>query len=236
MLHDKEIKTAWATRYVKGAERMLITNSARNAYSGSALQVSYPRGGVGTGPSGAQWETHLKVEAEELYMSYWAKFRDDFDFVNGGKLPGLAGSTRFPHRDLPFSTRLMWRDGGKIEFYLHGYNTPYTYRVYWDDFGTHKRFVPGKWHHVEMHIKLNTPGRADGVLQGWLDGVLSCDDSANANVRAAAQSKIKLNHLFFSTFFGGTSDVDFYASKKDEEAYFDEFKISRERIGYPGPR
>ena len=29
-----------------------------------------------------------------------------------------------------------------------------------------------EWHWYEMHVKVNTPGVSDGIIQVWIDGVL----------------------------------------------------------------
>lgn len=232
---EAQLKTALSTRYIKGADRSVIINTPANVYSGKAIQIKYPKGKI-TGNSGIEGETDIKYSAEEMYLSYWVKFKSDFDFRSGGKLPGLGGSESFPHGENDFSTRLMWREGGVIEFYLHGYNMNNSlgkepYRVYWDHIGNTKfaqaKFIPGKWHQVKIFVKMNTPGQRDGLLRGWLDGKLMCEDSDNANMRASGQSLTRLNHLFISTFFGGSSKPELYAPIKDEYAYFDEFVVTK---------
>jgi len=246
---ESAFKTAWATRYVKEIERISITSTAADVYSGKSLKILYPANKI-TGNSGATWETDIKYSSDEMYMSYWVKFKSDFDFRSGGKLPGLGGSTSFPRGINGFSTRLMWREEGKLEFYLHGYQVNNSfgeepYRVYWnkDEYLYHTgksnnsvKVTAGKWHNIIIRQKLNTPGQKNGILQGWLDGVLVCNNTDDANVRAAGQTDTKVNHLFFSTFYGGSSDIELYAPKKNEYAYFDEFKLSTSPISYPGPR
>ena len=61
-------------------------------------------------------------KANNVTLDYKVFFPDDFDWVKGGKLPGLyGGHTRCsggnPALDC-FSTRLMWRAGGAGELYL----------------------------------------------------------------------------------------------------------------------
>lgn len=243
IVDDRAIKDAWNSRYAAGPDegRVEILNGGPNTYNGKGVKVTYPAYGNKTAYSGATWETDFNLNAEDLYLSYWVKFDEDFDFVKGGKLPGLAGMTYFPGGENRFTARLMWREGGKLEFYLHGFNMMNSqgeepYRVFWDDFGTHARVIPGKWHHIETRVKMNTPGQRDGRLQGWLDGVLMCDDTDNANMRAAGEGATKINNLFFSTFFGGSSSpVTQWQPKRDVYAYYDEFTISTARIGEDKP-
>ena len=238
-VNDKDIKTAWATRYAKGPDEGRVT-IVNDAVLGKAARVKYPAFGNQSTPSGATWETDISFSANELYMAYWVKFDNDFQFVKGGKLPGLAGSTSFPYGDNGFTTRLMWREEGKLEFYLHGFEInneagAEPYRLFWDDFGQHAKVIPGQWHHIEIHQQLNTPGSRNGRLRGWLDGVLMVDDSSNSGVRAAGQSNTKINHLYFSTFFGGSSSPEIqWQPIEDVYANFDEFTVSTQRIGFDG--
>lgn len=236
IVKDKAIKKAWDTRYAKGPDegRVRIVNDSN---TGKAVRVKYPKNTNQSSPSGATWETDISYSGDELYMSYWVKFDEDFQFVKGGKMPGLAGADSFPYGDNGFTTRLMWREDGKLEFYLHGYEVNNSkgaepYRVFWDDAGYHASLEPGQWHHIEIHQKLNTPGKRNGVLRGWLDGELVCDDKDNSGVRGVGHGSTKLNHLYFSTFFGGSSaPVSQWQPKKDVFANYDDFIVSTKRIG-----
>ena len=39
--------------------------------------------------------------------------------------------------------------------------------------GNAGNLVPDQWYQVEIQVTMNTPGIADGVIRGWIDGVLS---------------------------------------------------------------
>jgi len=106
-------------------------------------------------------------------------FPAGFDFVKGGKLPGLYGgrpgcSGGDPALDC-FSTRLMWRTNGAGELYLYAArnkqgpsvcdtgpksdcSTPYGLSIGRGSF----HFAPGNWTNVKQTVVLNTPGLADG--------------------------------------------------------------------------
>ena len=104
-------------------------------------------------------------------LSYRLKFEDDFDFVRGGKLPGLAGGKAYTggsNTDAGdgWSYRVMWRkydhvNGGKpyLEPYIYYVDMPKTYG---DDFGA-KYFVDsGKWYTVRIEIEMNTGTSRNG--------------------------------------------------------------------------
>lgn len=95
--------------------------------SGPVLQVTYPSGSFSHGTGGAQlfslWNTTDRSQFDSMLLSYEVAFDSDFDWVKGGKLPGLRGG---PDPDgcsggnastgsNCFSSRLMWRTNGKGE-------------------------------------------------------------------------------------------------------------------------
>lgn len=102
-------------------------------------------------------------------------------------------------------------------------------RLHWLGFkeGPRQIFAPGevgKWVCVEAHVKLNTPGRADGVFEFWLDGVLQAR-SANLDWVGTWRG-YGLNAVFLNNYWND-------GSVKAQERYFDDFVIATRRIG-PG--
>ena len=212
--------------------------------SGSALAVHYPADSFGVRGTGAQWQLELEEEYEELVVSYRVKFRDGFDFVRGGKLPGLAGGSA-PTGSAPadgvrgWTGRLMWRTdftgtsgspaqttSDAISYAKHldsGFDQDGRQedQVYWED-DANQRIVleSGAWYQIKQHVRMNTPGEADGILQIWLDGVLVLDQN---NLRFRSIADLKIDQMFFSTFFGGGSS---WRTSKDEVVFFDDFVIT----------
>lgn len=225
--------TSWANGPDEGR---LAIDSEIACGKGKSIRILYPQGGQQSANSGAQWFADLAGPHSDLYMSYWVRFAEDFDFVLGGKLPGLGGAVSFDDRTHEWSGRLMWREDGKAEFYVH-VPADNTYdpgdRFWWNTEGFQARFVPGRWHHIELHLRLNTPGEHDGLLEGWLDGTKAAS-YPGFFFRDTNTSDATITWMFFSTFFGGSSS-DIWQARKDEAAWFDEFIVSRQRIGYPGP-
>jgi hypothetical protein len=235
---DDEWKALWPnTLWVNGPDEGRLAVNEELAYGGTgkAIRVLYPKGGMQSNGSGAQWFADLKGGNDDLYFSYWVRFEEDFDFVLGGKLPGLGGAVSYEDRTHEWSGRLMWRENGKVEFYLHtpaaNEHNPGT-RFWWNTGATQAQFVPGRWHHIEIHLRLNSPGQFDGLMEGWFDGVKAAYYPA-FYFRDAPTSSMKIAWVFFSTFFGGSSSSIWQASK-DEFASFDELIVSNHRIGYPG--
>jgi hypothetical protein len=230
----EQLKTDYVTtsgqgfvRKGKGEDRVTVENTGLTKPEGRCLKVKYPKGGYDSKPSGAQWVTDLKGNYQELYMSYYVKFATGFSLDKIGKLPGLGGGLDYndQEKETEWSGKLMWRIGGLIQFYLH---QPLTNekQYFWDMNGSTSKFETGKWYHIEIHYKLNTVGKANGIMEAWLDGVLS---SKYTNIQFRSNSSVGINRLFFSTFFGGGAES---APTHDDYSWFDEFVVSKSRIGY----
>ena len=92
----------------------IVTGAEAFGGTGSSLAVTYPAGEHGTSGTGCQWRLELNGEYEEAYLSYRVKFKSGFDFVRGGKLPGLGGGDTPTGSDSAngvdgWTGRLMWR-------------------------------------------------------------------------------------------------------------------------------
>lgn len=172
-----------------------------NYASGSASPLSSTEYGSPIG--GTQFFADLGLPPQDsLCLSYYVRFSKDFNFVKGGKLPGLFGGTINDGRKIPdgtngFSTRFMWRRSGDGEVYAY---LPSS-REHGTSIGRGQwRFQPGVWHHLEQHIILNQPGRQDGQVSVWLDG----KPVFNANALTfRTTNSLKIEGILFSTFFGG---------------------------------
>ena len=195
------------------------------------MRINYPKGSASRSVSrkenaplgGSQFYADLGIAPHDsLRLSYYLRFADDFDFVKGGKLPGLFGGDGASGGNIPdgtngFSTRFMWRRNGDGEVY--------AYRPTSKDYGTsigrgNWQFQPGTWHHLEQEIKLNSPGQADGQIKVWLDGVQVLDIEG---ITFRYVDSLKIDGIFFSTFFGGGNSS--WATPKDTYIDFAEFSI-----------
>lgn len=207
---------------------------------GNAMQVTYPAGGYGAAGASAflsdvQFGMQLPKTYEELYIAYDIRFAQGFDFVRGGKLPGLCGSDvnlapntgcntggGYPSGYDGWSARGMWREDGILENYVYhaSQRNFYGNDEFWNVSAT-----PGVWHRVQHRVVLNTPGLKNGILEAWFDGtkVLSLQ-----NLEYRKTNTIGINLFYFSTFFGG-NDAS-WAPSTDQIMNFDNFVLSTSLI------
>jgi hypothetical protein len=225
--------------------RVSIVNDS-NTVGDKSLVVMYPKDLSNTGKS--QWKMNLGSSYDELYLSYRLRFDDNFDFVRGGKLPGFCGGECNSGGDPPdgtdgWSARMMWRTDGSGGSPLNPNQANIVQYVYhpdqagtnaddikWDD-GTladWKHFDSDVWYHLQHRIVMNTPGQSNGIIQAWLDGEMVLNQQ---NMRFRDNSTFGIDWLYFSTFFGGSSEV--WEASKDEHAYYDDFVVAEEFIVDP---
>ena len=197
----------------------------------SVIRISMPAGSASPAVSqnsdrplgGGEFLGHLRGEAvERLRLRYRLRFSENFDFVKGGKLPGLYGGTAPSGGYIPdgtdgFSTRFMWREDGAGEVYAY---LPES-KEYGTSLGRGQwQFVPGTWQTLEQEVILNDPSQANGQLRVWLDGkvVFSATD-----LKFRTADSLKINGIYISSFFGG-GDIE-YATPKDVHIDFTDFEV-----------
>ena len=206
-----------------------------DAPGGSRLRASYPEGSASRGTDGPdgglQAYMELPAPVDVLDLTYQVRFPEGFDFVKGGKLPGLYGGTENSGGDVPdgedgLSTRYMWRAGGEGEVY--------AYLPSSEEHGTSLgrgcwTFTPGDWTRIQQRVQLNTPGTADGRITVWQDDRLVLD---RGGLEFRSTDELQIDGVFFSTFFGGGDSS--WASPSDQHVDFAAFELTEGSAPPPG--
>jgi hypothetical protein len=194
------------------------------------LRVSYPAGSSapssGLVAGGAQLELPIAAgAADDATLTYKVRFPVGFQWIKGGKLPGLCGGTCNsggvdPNGTNGWSERLMWRTAGAAEVYSYSATTV----GYGDSLGRGDWYwrADGLWHTVSEHVHLNTPGVADGYVDITYDGKVVAHDTG---IVFRTVPTLHINALLFSTFYGG-HDIT-WAPTADMYADFADFRIVR---------
>jgi len=204
---------------------------------GKALRLTYPAGCYGTTDPhacAAQVKVYLaEMEHDTLWLQFKVRFEEGFQFVKGGKLPGLCGSQcktggNIPSGDDGWSARHMWRTGGAAVQYLYYYGQPGNYGLdvpFSNDDKT-LTFIPGQWATIVQQVSLNTfdannKPLANGKVCSWFDGVKAACDSGYV---FRTQDSMHIDKFYLSTFHGGDG-VD-WAPTTDVYALFDDIVVS----------
>lgn len=199
------------------------------------LRVVYPAGSYdpqsaldGKAPmGGAQFTAYAVREklhnSQGVLLQYKARFNENFDFVQGGKMPGLFGGVPRTGGLIPtgrdgYSVRVVWRKNGDGAIYAY---LP-TSKVWGTLFGEKAwRFRPGQTYDLALFVAPNTVGKEDGAIYFWVDSVLRVQ--ANG-LRFRDVNSFNVDGILFSTFFGGNTPD--WGAKSDTSADFSDFRLS----------
>lgn len=222
----------------------IVSDSVGNKYmqviGSNTLKVTYPQGSyIPSSPNRGGFQFYARPKtfpSQQITFTYRVMFPTGFDWVKGGKLPGLwignMGASGGKHMKDGSSFRVMWREGGAAEAYVYlprqpnitmyqqpGYinNGPYGESLWRGQFA----FRTDVWNNITLLLKVNTPGKADGIIALTInnitqrtDGVLWIDD----------KKQYKVSGLMMHTFFGG-SDAS-WATPMEQNIYFRNFRVS----------
>lgn len=239
-----EWEKAWGLQWVQRGETLSLTKDGVDG--GKALRVTYPKGAVGPSEGGAQFPIILDnidgrnpAKFESLYLRYYVKFEEKFDFRLGGKLPGLMGGGdawnrsggNQPDGTNGWTLRFMWREHGKLVVYAYlpkSANGKWGAEVWGQDIETGISAETGKWICIEQYVSVGTPGQDDGVLKVWINGEqrLSIDDMRFWDDENEAG---RIGGIYFSTFHGGNTSE--WGPNTACHAQFDAFVLSTNRVG-----
>lgn len=210
-----------------GDETYLSTVSS-GSYEGDSLRVEIQAGNHYGFGGGHIFSQAGQSEPEELFAQYMLKFGDNWDPGGGwsGKLPGFAGTYgesgwggRIPSGDDGWSARGAFTNDGNGNTDVGFYN--YHMGIdKWGDIYADGSLENGQWYCVKQHIRLNTPGENDGVLEAWVDGEKVAD---RKDIRWRDTKKLKIEEYWFDIYFGGSATPD-----ESQSVYFDNFAVTKD--------
>ena len=177
--------------------------------AGLAYRVDYAPHEIGPERGGVGWRFPVP-RAEALELAYTVTFSRDFDWVKGGKLPGLGGGPENVTGGRPatgangFSARLMWRADGRGEAYVYHLHQPEKYGESLP-FPRDFRFPTDTPVRVRLRIGMNAPGRRDGRLDVWVRPGDAAEEHvvSRADMEWRTVADIGVDSVLFQTFHGG---------------------------------
>lgn len=213
------------------------------------ITIKFPAGGYASSNGVNIKGSPTPFPSTDMTIRYKVFVPEDFDWVKGGKLPGLiwAGGAGGRSWKKGGSARVMWRRGGTIVGYLYlsttvgSYdgtpNNPLMRRQHPDfnkivhhtngaglDIWRHEKktlsLKRGEWNTIKMRVKMNSKDTADGVLSLRVNK----DKKRFKGIMFVDDpQKIPLEGIQLSSWFGGGSKD--YAPKKDQELVFKRFTL-----------
>lgn len=210
-------------------------------FGGKALKVTIPKNSTMGANMGYVFKRGKKEEPESLFFRYYLRFGETWDPLTSGKLPGLSGTynkagwgTRksngfngWSARGL-FTIMLAKNDpiSGKIPIgsYVYHANQPKWSGEFFIWNKNYSGFLDkNKWYCIEQHVKLNTPGKKDGILKAWVDGKIAYE---NNQLEYRKTSDLKIEKVWMNVYHGGKT-----TAHKDLSLFIDNVVVATEYIG-----
>ena len=206
------------------------------------LRVVYPQDSIdsgsvatlGTPLGGAQAAIPFSAGAtsQVTTLRYYVRPQQGFRPIKGGKLPGLYGGNTSvasgghnPDGTNGWTARLMWRKDNNGEVYAYLAGTV----GYGEQLGCGNwTWQPGQWTKVQETVSLNTPGRANGYILVYINGVPALDATG---LTFRTVNSLQTDGLYFSTFFGGSDPT--WATPQTQYTDFAGFGISSQPLSIP---
>ncbi|WP_129141093.1 polysaccharide lyase [Modicisalibacter coralii] len=226
---EKDIEEQFTADKHWGIDKnVTLLSKAESGLQEPAIRVAYPKGTSApsdTEEGGAGFYARFKAleGSERACLTYRVRFEPGFDFVKGGKLPGLYGGDAPSGGDAVtgkngFSMRFMWRKQGQGELYEYVVNKDSDYG---ESVGRGKWIFPtGQWTTIEQEIILNDPDKQNGIARVWIDGKPMLEQHGIVYRTTPA---VTIDGVMFSTFFGGHGKD--WRTPKDQHADFGDFNI-----------
>lgn len=218
------LKPGWNTAQMvrsKVMSPLAAPGAGRSLMTMPSLQATIPRGEqLGLDLRFDFPKLPGKRERSEAYFRYYLRLGPEWaDVPDTGKLPGLAGTYnraawggRGWHGMQGWSARGSFAKSVGRDHPAFGY-LPLSSYVYhsksessygdifvWGGQQGEAFLTPNRWVCIEQHIKLNTPGREDGVLRAWVDGK---PVFARTNFRFRDTLDLGIENVWFDLYMGG---------------------------------
>lgn len=203
-------------------------------HDGRALRVRVDQGGHYGVSLDYRFAEHQGQEPEQVYFRYHLRLASDWNPERGGKLPGIAGTYsragwggRKVNGTDGWSARGLFggRKNGRTPIGFYCYHADmrgkYGDNWFWNRNGF-KGLENNRWYCVEQFVKMNSPGRNDGVMRAWVDEELVFEKT---DVRLRDTAKLKIETVWINLYYGGS-----WSAKSNHHLFIDDVAIGRFRV------
>lgn len=144
-----------------------------------------------------------------------------------GAIARIGGYVYFPGQKGPYGVHASWHDDASRL-------TPKAWRRREaEGHLQHGRgragvLVRERWYAIELFIRMNTPGRADGIVRGWVDGVLAYEKT-DMVLRLPGHENLHVRTAWLDVYKGGED-----GNCQDGDVWLDQLVLATD--GPVGPR
>ncbi|PKO57170.1 MAG: hypothetical protein CVU28_00125 [Betaproteobacteria bacterium HGW-Betaproteobacteria-21] len=209
---------------------------------GNALAVTIAKGNNSGLNTHFRFSEYKGGEPDEAYFRYYLRFGESWDpSVDGGKLPGFSGtygragwgmrksdgfngwSARGAFFRQPAGDSAAVKLRGIGSYVYHAQMEGTSGETWGWSLGPSGLLQKNRWYSVEQHVRLNAPGKSDGVLRAWIDGQLVFE---KRDIRFRESETLKVESVWMNVYHGGVRPAD-----KDMTLFIDNLVIARKYIG-----
>ena len=235
----------------------------RKAYLNEARPAGYaPRPGpLFPGSPAFDFTNNLGKELEEVYFQYRLRFGEGWrgGSMQSGKLPGIASDTSvagnsggqsngkngWSFRGVfigePMSTTSPYNSNNgvvPIGWYTYNPDQIIEKQVYglvypWAGRGSLGLIEVGKDYWIDQYVKVNTPGKRDGIVRAWINGKLAyerTDHVMRGDPPYQVPGDLAIRKIWMTFLHGGPLDPQ---PTKTLRTYWSDWTIAKEYIGPP---
>lgn len=215
--------------------------STTDGHVGSAVRVTIDEGEHFGAAMRWRFADSGFAEPEQLWFRYYMRFPIGFPNSGKGKLPGPAGLYSSSGRGNEPSTaaspgwsaRMLFsptyddRDGDhtRVGYYLYHLDQSANHGdlLLWDE--EVATLEHGRWYCIEGHVAMNTPGAADGLLAGFVDG-MEAFSRDGVRYRREGEPSVRIDSFWFDVYFGGSNPAP-----ARHQIDFDSLSFGQDRLG-----
>lgn len=186
-------------------------------------------------------------EPQEIYLRYYLRVDPEWmTSADSGKLPGFGGTYgKAGWGGRPWDGQQGWSARGGFGkpaaaghpahrrlplgsyVYHAGNRSPYGDTYLWGGARGGAFIEANRWYCVEQHIRLNTPGKSDGVLRAWVDGQPVFE---RRGFRLRDTPAIRIENIWMDVYMGGTKPA-----VRDMTLHIDHVVVATRYIGPMAP-
>ncbi|MAG56529.1 MAG: hypothetical protein CMJ83_09585 [Planctomycetes bacterium] len=196
---------------------------------GKALRIRVDKGGHYGASIQYKFKKQTGAEPVEAWFRYRLRFASDWNPKRGGKLPGFSGTYgRAGWGGRPVNGKDGWSARGLFGGQKNG-RTPTGFYCYhadmkgkygsnwtWDE--KRAALANDRWYRVDQHLRLNTPGKSDGVLEASVDGHRVF---RKTDIRFRDVPTLKIEAVWINIYLGGK-----WTAESTHHLYIDDVVIS----------
>ncbi|MEM7604636.1 MAG: polysaccharide lyase [Myxococcota bacterium] len=245
----------WMEQWTNVGGDIEVTDAAGFGFeplSGRALRARIPEGDYTALNTSYYFMEETGEEPEAIYFRYYLRLGDDWDqSVQGGKLPGIAGTYNTAgwggrqsdgtngwsarglfERSIPQDANNPLAGYTPIGSYVYHadmeerFGDNYVWNESWGPSGHGGVLETNRWYCIEHYVRLNDVGESNGVIRGWVNGRLSVE---RTDMRFRSVDALRIERIWMNIYHGGT-----IVSPYDQHAFIDHVVVARSYIGPMG--